>query len=443
MSALRNAGLIAAGLVVPLAVGLLVVGPSPPHGRNSHSPTRVGHKALYQLLDELGYRVRRFERGLERPPPSPSVLLAIEPGGLLFREGGRYAAGLRRWLEAGNAALVTLGPDADHGAEIDDAGAMFSRTTQDAIDLAREVERRAAGRGEAPKPRRGDSVEKQSPLIDTTTPGDPWPSQNLAAFVGLPLVPDRLETRLASEPCALEGPLASAIGPAAKVVATRPRTWSSAPDGAEIIATACGAPVLLEVVVGEGRLWLLSEPRLLQNGRVASGEHALLAVRIVERLGAHVGSDVVYFEEFSHGSREASNPFSLAFVTSARWPMLQLMFVALVAIGAYAGRRRSVVPMPRASRRRRQEVIDAMATLYARSGDVAGAAAHLELSSRHRLARTLGAKEALTERLARRTSMSASSVAAILDASQVDSDEALIRYADRLRELRLSVESKR
>ena len=445
----RNLAFIFAGTIVPLAVGLLVVGPSPPHGRTTQSATRVGHKALFRLVEALGYQPRRFERGLETPPPTPSVLMAVEPGAFLFREGGRYASGLRRWLEAGNGALVTLGPDPDHGADADDAGALFSDTTQRALDLARAVERSAQD-----ETRDRASAQRETtaapPAPADLEPGSPWSARALSSFLGVELRPDRLASMRADTPCPLTGPLAASLGQAPVIVATRPRTWSAPPASLRPLLFACGAPVLLELEVGAGRLLLLSEPRLIQNGRIGHGAHALLVVRALERLSAHAGSSVVYFEEFSHGGREASNPFALAFTTRARWPVLQLLLVIGVAVAAVAGRRRSVMPLVRPSRRRRAEAIDAMATLHLRSRDIRGAGARLVALNRRRLCRLVYADSAsagdpaqLAQLLGRRLEREAPSIQALLDATGIDDARALVTRAQALQALRVSAESQR
>ena len=105
----RTGTLVALFILAPLLLGVLFVGPTPPAGRTSRSATRVGHKALYELLGAYGFRVRRFERGVETPPAEPAVFVALEPGPSLFREGGQYARGLADWIARGHAALLTLG----------------------------------------------------------------------------------------------------------------------------------------------------------------------------------------------------------------------------------------------------------------------------------------------------------------------------------------------
>ena len=145
-AALFNALIVLLLIIVPLALGILVVGPGTPSGRNTRSATRVGHRVIAALYEELGYKVHRFERGLESPPREHAVLIALEPGPALLRDDGRYAHGLLDFVAEGNAALITLGPDTDHSAEIDDRDQLLGDTARRAIEAARGVEERARKR---------------------------------------------------------------------------------------------------------------------------------------------------------------------------------------------------------------------------------------------------------------------------------------------------------
>jgi len=51
----------------------------------------------------------------------------------------------------------------------------------------------------------------------------------------------------------------------------------------------------------------------------------------------------VYFEEFSHGAREAGNIIELALGPRVRWTTLQILAVALAWVALVAFRRRSIV----------------------------------------------------------------------------------------------------
>jgi len=108
--------LIAAGiLLVVLTAGSFLA--SPPKGNalpypSSYSPASQGSKAIYLLLEDLGYWVERWERPpTELPdPPEEDVLVLAEPF-LPISEGERAA--IRRFVQAGGRVLVTGHQGAD------------------------------------------------------------------------------------------------------------------------------------------------------------------------------------------------------------------------------------------------------------------------------------------------------------------------------------------
>ena len=444
---LGTLGAIAAITVVPMALGVLVVGPAPPSGRNTRSATRVGHKAVHRLFEHLGYRVRRFERGLERPPPDGSSFLAVEPGPFLFREAGRFARPLVDWIRAGNGALITLGPDPDRAAELDDRGQILPELTEKAVEIAKEVAREVRARRDVRPPGDRDDPGETAPgSSGVDSPSGTWRVGHLAALFSLPLAAGRLAGATSDAPCALAGPLANELGSDPKAVLTRPRTWE-ATGSAELrtLLSACGEPIVFEARLGKGRVLFVAEPRLFHNGRIRSGAHARLAVRLVERLARHVGSDLVYFEEFSHGGREIANIFELAVRSKARWPLLQLLVVAVVWVLFAAPRRRSIVPLPQPSRRSKSEIIDGMATLYSRAGDVPGAARRLCEVSRGRLARSFGlvgedsrSPRSVAVAYERRFGTPAARVSALLSPEGVRRPKELLERCRALRSLRLT-----
>jgi hypothetical protein len=465
--ALRNTLLLACLLLVPFALGALVIGPTPPAGRTSRSASRVGHQAMYALIERLGFRVRRFERGLETLARERGVLIALEPGPMLFRDGGRWARPLLDWVADGNTALITLGPDPDRAAELDDRADLIGDTAQRVIDAVREVEQRSLERSAT-----ATATATAVAMAETATPApnirapkmDPerrrrvgrqddasssWSSRHLAELLALPLAEARLEDTTPETPCALTGTLSTALGEGQALQArlTRPRVWADH-HSAEVgrLLSLCGAPLVLELWHGRGLIILVSEPRLFQNARIGEIGHARLAVRLAERLTAAAGTDVVYFEEFSHGGREIENVVEAAWLTSARRPTIQLLLVALLWLLASAGRRRSPLPFEAPSRRSRAEVIDAMATLHARSGDVSGAAERLVEMTRVRIAAALGlrgedarATQLMAAALSRRdtATRTASAIERLLDPRTVRSTADLLARARDLRDLRL------
>ncbi len=377
------------GLVFgPPLAGSLLFDRARPVGRTSHSATRVGHRAAFELLDRLGYRPRRFARAVARMPEG-GVWIALEPGPLLFRDEGRGASGLRAWIEAGGAALVTLGPDPDRDAELDDVLLRVDGVAGRALDAARGVERRARARAEARRDAAdGDAPTAERPAVSTSRAervSASWSPSALSAWLERPLPVGRYEALRPDTPCPLVGPLADGL-PEPALRLTRPRVFGPAP-GAEVLVRACGAPLIVEQRLGRGLLLLVAEPRIWANGRIGHGAHAALLVRAVERLAAHTGSDEVWFEELSHGGRELAGIWEVLTATPARWPFAQLLLAALVGALAIAGRHRSPVSSAATRRRARREGLEAAGALLASTGDHRGVHAALVRHTRARLAR--------------------------------------------------------
>lgn len=446
--ALGNAALVLAIILIPFLLGALIVGGKAPVGRNSRSTTRVGHKAFYLVLEELGFRVRRFERGLETLPSERAVLLAVEPGPALFRERGRFAGGLLSWLADGNAALVTLGPDPDWSAELDDGTGELGTRAQQAIQLAEDLRDRARRRS-AREEKAADRTKEQPSEPDVGTedldPNESWGSIHLLSLVDLEALGEaRLDADL-DTPAALTGTLARALEGTAGLALTRPRVFTELRPPKrpyQTLASAGGQPLLIELSIGEGRLLLLSEPRMLQNVALGRAAHARLAVRAVERLAAHAGTDRILFEEFSHGGREASTVVDVAFTTRARWVTLQLLLAILVWLLLATRRSRSVVPFEVPPRRSKDEVIDAMASLFLRANDTPGAARRLIELTRRRVQSSLppGAEVHLPSIVASRTGRPREEIEQLLDPGTVSNARALVQRAAQLRELRSALD---
>jgi hypothetical protein len=440
-----NTILVLAIVLVPLLLGALIVGPSQPVGRNTRSATRVGHKALYLLLEQLRFDVRRFERGVETLPAGRSVLIALEPGPSLFREEGAYAKNLLSWVERGNTALVTLGPDSDRPAELDDDVGELGVRAKRAIELAESIRDRAQERAQ----------EKVEPEIERNAAqaafegaeldaNESWDSAELTAFLRLPLLEDRLQLSRSST-MSLSGPMLDRVADASLEI-TRPRVWheTEARDY-QVLLAVDRHPLLIELSRGQGKLLVLTEPRLFQNAVISRAAHARLAVRTVEYLAQHAETKVVLFEEFSHGGREAGSMIEVAVATRARWPLMQILLLVLLAIAAVAWRNRSVVPFEAVPRRSRDEVIDAMASLFLRASDTRGAAARLVELTRRRLLTTVprGAEKELVPLIASRLGRDTAEVEASLDPAAVASTKDLVARARALRALRVAADAQK
>src|SRR5262249_8635862 len=126
---------------------------------------------------------------------------------------------------------------------------------------------------------------------------------------------------------------------------------------------------------------------------------------------------------------------------------IQIFAVGLAWMLCVAFRRRGIVPREVPRRRSRHEVIDAMASMYLRAGDVEGGWRKLAHLSRLRIARAIGigASATSTERVAQAIAMRAGErpaeeLRAVLARGQVGSRRTFVERAQRLRALRVGLD---
>jgi hypothetical protein len=106
-------GLLALGVLAALAAGIVVLGAAGTRGtdpyevrRSSHLTTPHGTKALFDVLHELGYDVRRHHGSLRTVPAEAGTLCILSPPEPLGQEEIR---GVVSWVEGGGTLVLTLG----------------------------------------------------------------------------------------------------------------------------------------------------------------------------------------------------------------------------------------------------------------------------------------------------------------------------------------------
>lgn len=459
MKAARGVLALVAVVLLPLLLGYLVVGPRTPVGRNGDSVTGIGHKAFRLLLRGEGHDVLLFGRGVEALPPlGRSALVALEPGPLLLREDGAHAGPLLRWVEAGNGALLTLGPDPDRAAETDDRAQIFGAEAGRAIAAAKALEaearaRRADAGGENAEAEAKGSGEAHPTEAEVQvgvrlSEDESWPTSRLGRWLGLPLADQRLVARTATAGAVLTGPLAAALGQGPRLLLTRPRVFAplARTSSVTVLLYADGQPLVLSVSRGKGRLVLLAEPRLLQNGAIGRGIHARLGVALVESLGLPAGPKAVWWEEWSHGRGDAEGLGALIAGTALKWWLLQLLVIGSIWAWAVAPARRRPVPEEVPPRRSKAEAIQATATLQLRTGDWAGAIAALHGLTHRAVGRAVSGGRPIPEpqvmaAAAQRLGRSVAELERLFQAIPA-TPRAFVERARALRELRLSVEGR-
>lgn len=159
----------------------------------------------------------------------------------------------------------------------------------------------------------------------------------------------------------------------------------SALDSAVDVFSRGTAPVLARRRIGQGELWLLANPEILDNSHLGVADHLALLVALA-------GADrPVYFDETVHGVEDDLGVAELL----KRWGLGPAVALAALALGfAFWRARRPLGPPPLTQDTRSESVdlVESLAILYDRSLQPAQA---LDLH-RQRLLRTLQLQEHLT-----------------------------------------------
>lgn len=299
----------------------------------------VGHRAVYELLGELGIPRSRSHVPAEELPEGVTIWW-LEPDDLCRGvEEGRLAdggAGPWRglpWLRSGGTGVLFLPPHPVRclvEAELDGEAVPW-----------RSVDAEGGGAG-APEP-----------------VGD-----------GLPSAPDSfvaVEGALLPRPRELPEPLL---------------VFRETAQGAAQAATEAG-PFVVEQRLGQGRLVWVADVRPLRNAHLDAGDAAPFAVDLVQRFGAP------RFDEREHGLLPARS--SLRYLAgSAALPAL-LGVVALTGLFAFAGHalpRRRLEEEPEAAPTL-ESFVTSLGSLYARSRDHAAVLARYRELTEGRLRRGL------------------------------------------------------
>ncbi len=326
----------AARSAIAAAVLLMVVGMLLPDGSERTTPTTFGtypngYRAVFELLNEAGFPVRRNFDPPDRITPESAVWW-IEPAGLCALEDAPAIWDLGGMLEAGGTALVFPPPDCKRlGAlEIPEfSGGCGCGDAAEAED-AKEADELA------------DEEPEQGPdLFDRWIAGD-------FTLMETPTESQRLT----------EGP-----GPGLRELdAPRLRRFAEAGEF-EVRARLEGAPFILEKQVGAGRLVLVADPSFLRNGFLDRADAAPLVVD----LASHYGVDAL--DEFAHGMHRDRHPIRYLAGTGAL-----PVFAGLLLLGLLAIWRGSVLPTRRALEAELpapalDHFVASLASLYARSRD--------------------------------------------------------------------------
>jgi len=199
--------------------------------------------------------------------------------------------------------------------------------------------------------------------------------------------------------------------------------------------------LLRQIRIGKGWIYLLSEPRLLQNQKIGEASHAVMAVRIIEKLVGHAKHPNIYFEEFSHGQSQAKTLGGLLTQGNMKWILGHFFILAFIWVWFRAARVRAPRDPKSPSGSSRSEIIHSLARLYELSGDREALVQKLAEDNRRWLTSQLDDSQRgnILETLGERTGMSTENIEKILTPPLGRSEQEFVEYASRTAELRMAL----
>jgi hypothetical protein len=323
---------------------------------SSYSPQPDGLKALYELLEQSGFKPQRFGETEYDYPQRCCMAVAsekIDPSAMFL--GPPDVKRLRLWMGEGGRLLL-----------VEEAWGMT------AWSLLRELDGK-------------------------TDPNEMWPGSGYSTYQPSSSAPGASAESAVVASYAAKGKPGSATamyrsymeGHVYKLPAPRPHLFkdvrtidvAESAGGRSLSALTLLAtgdppePVLLYRQVGRGALFWIARPELLANGWLNREDNHRLALATFA-LAAQNGP--LYFDEHQHGYvRERRNAGSLLVqTTGGRLLILLGVAIALCFFGA-AVRPARFEPQPPPPRRTTGEMVLAQASLYRRAGRRGGVSGHL------------------------------------------------------------------
>jgi len=380
---LETRWIIGGVIIVSMVVGIAYQEDELTYSRTSFGTRYAGHRAAFELLDELEVPVRRsYARAADLP--ARATVWWVEPFGLCDEVSGESLASGRsdvwrteRWIAEGGTAVIWL----PAGALDCLGGATFAGVAipQREGDLAPEPAGEACeAAGSADSADSADSDDaNDSDDADDAAPGEDHETTEDEAEAVVEEIPERVEQGLA-------GPLAPVPRtfegrPLWRFLQTQPfdtRDW-------DVRAYLDEEPFVIQREIGAGRLVLVADGRLASNGWLGIRDASLFVTDVAYAFGAPA------FDERQHGLLPRRSAFAYL-ATSAALPAL-LGVVGVAALLAWSG---AAMPRPRLHEPEGEpptlEVfVDSLATLYARTSDRASLLDRYREFTMNQLKRTL------------------------------------------------------
>lgn len=335
-------GVLALGVLAALAVGIAVLGAAGTRGtdpfevrRSTWLTTPWGTKALYDLLHELGYDVRRHHATLRVVPPEAGTLCILSSPVPLGQDEIR---GVVNWVDSGGTLILSLG-----GGTLAPVASLTNRGAPGAA-LAEALEVRSD---------RGPVSERDQRIQSALAPG-------------------RIDRVRFSGGRALQGPFTS-------LPTYEPLV--SSPYG-DLVGTARR---------GRGRVVVFADDTALTNRRLRDPYNAQMMVYLAAHLGRQ--GPILFDERHQGYGAERESVARLAGALSETGLGLVILQAGLAAAAMlfFAGRRFGApLPPPRARRRASTEAAAALGRAYHAAGASALAAETVAAGARRRAAARLG-----------------------------------------------------
>ena len=322
------------GIVVVLVLLGMLVGPSlvePVALQTSYSKTPTGHRALFDLLDELRPGVERWRRTpLSLGEHSSRAgtqhgLLMLEPKPQLLSEGEAYHEAIVQWVRDGNDLILVPRLHETLIGDLIGREFEFHEQTKTYGSGIQAILNKAGLKGKI-STRYGFNAQAPNRLF-TTTEGD----QLLLPFVL------NLDDR----------------DPAFKSVLAVRNSDEEPVD------------MLLDAAVGKGRIAIVLAPGLFWNKGLAAGDNGFSVVNLL----SEYGRDGLLIDEYYHGLASIDGLMKLLLTEPFLWLTLSFLFLATLVTWRSLVRSEPLVEPPLPTRRSKREHIDAMGRLIATSGE--------------------------------------------------------------------------
>jgi hypothetical protein len=313
---------------IAAAILLVIVGMLLPDGSERLTPTSFGtyphgYRAVFELLRELGFPVRRGFDPPDRIAEGSSVWW-IAPDALCVGEEETAPWQLTGFLERGGTAVVFPPPD-----------------------CARLGALAIPGRSDGPVARgAGEASEEEEEQSDRDL-FDRW------------LAGDFTLAEIATEPQQLVGE----VVPGLRELDAPPLLRFQEAGDFEVRAHLDGAPFILEKQVEAGTLVLVADATFLTNAFLDRADAAPLAVDLASHYGAS------FLDEYSHGMHRERHPISYLARSGALPVFAGLALLGLLALWRGSSLPRRCVDEVDLSAPTLDRFVASLAALYARSRD--------------------------------------------------------------------------